>query len=509
MDGIHEKLHADISRIILVFILLLFSCNLVTAEDVTGSRNNNWYEIFVRSFQDSNGDGIGDLNGVISRLDYLQDMGYNGIWLMPVMPSPSYHKYDVTDYMSIDPEYGTLADMQRLVNDVHTRGMNVIIDLVLNHTSLDHPWFAEAMGSFYSEKPGIYRNYYEFTQTASSKTIPIGETGWYYEEQFSGGGMPDLNLADGDVRQQIRIIMDFWLNVIGVDGFRLDAVTSYFAGDHARNVSFLSWMKNECNDLKPGCYLVGECWEGIGTIADYYASGVDSFFLFPASQAEGFIVSSLRGRSGRAEKFASRYGNVLEQIPDGILAPFLSNHDTGRTIGSVQGRQNLPVAKFAEGVMNMMQGNVFTYYGEEIGMVGSGADPNKRLAMYWSDGDMTEQPPGVTAIEYAYPSVEVQMDDPDSLLNYCRLVNHARTDHPMIANGQNEFLLAEGDILLMRRTLNDESCLIAMNFSPKSAGECRIPADSMISADIETGADKAEIVDGMLVLPPYSIVILR
>ena len=142
-------------------------------------------------------------------------------------------------------------------------------------------------------------------------------------------------------------------------------------------------------------------------------------------------------------------------------------------------------------------------------MVGSGPDPNKRLAMYWNDGDMTEQPPGITAIEYAYPSVDEQKADPASLLNYCKELNRARIDWPMIANGENEFVYVEDDILLMRRTLGDDSCLIAMNFSPKAAGECPVPPEAVIGTDIETGADQASLSDAVLTLPPYAIVILK
>ncbi len=494
--------------ICLLIALMAFQIIPAGGEDVTDMSCSNWYEIFVRSFQDSDGDGLGDIPGVISRLDYLEDMGYNGIWLMPVMPSPSYHKYDVTDYLDIDPEYGTLADMELLMTEAHARGMKVIIDLAFNHTALSHPWFVRASEAIRAGEPSAFIDYYNFRQAQSSKWVPLSDTGWYYEEQFSGGGMPDLNLDNEEVRAQLSIIMDFWLNVMDADGFRLDAVTSYFTADHDKNVEFLGWLKDECERLKPGSYLVGECWEGLGTIARYYESGVDSFFLFPASQAEGFIASSLRGRSKRAEKFAAKYQAVLDAIPDGVLAPFLSNHDTGRTIGSVQGRKNTPIAKFAEGVLNMMGGNVFTYYGEEIGMVGSGADPNKRLAMYWSDGDMTEQPPGITEIEYAYPSVEEQLADESSLLNYCKALNHARLDHPMIAEGKNEFVLIDGDVLLMRRTLDGESCLIAMNFSPKTAETCPVPAGAEILTDIETDGGQAEITADGLVMPPYAIVIL-
>ena len=192
-----------------------------------------------------------------------------------------------------------------------------------------------------------------------------------------------------------------------------------------------------------------------------------------------------------------------------MLAPFLGNHDTGRAVGSLQGRKNLPIVKFAEGVLNMMQGNVFTYYGEEIGMVGSGNDPNKRLAMYWNDNDMTLQPPGVTTEEYAYPPVDVQVSDPDSLLNYLKKVNHTRIKYPMIANGENEFVFVDGDILLMRRMLNDSSCLIAMNFSPKEAGTCPVPENAAVREDIETGSGACELNGTELLLPPYAIVILE
>ncbi len=498
-------------KLLLCLLIIIPVLNIIPAggEDSSDLACNNWYEIFVRSFQDSNGDGIGDLAGVAGRLDYLQEMGYNGIWLMPVMPSPSYHKYNVKDYLNIDPEYGSLADMKRLVSEVHRRGMKIIIDLALNHSSLEHPWFIEAKKALNSGSGSDFINYYNFTRKKADKWIPLGTTGWYYEEQFAGGGMPDLNLDNPDVRTQISIILDFWLNTMDADGFRLDAVTSYYTGHHDKNIAFLRWLKDECERLKPGSYLVGECWEGLNTIARYYESGVDSFFLFPASQAEGFIASSLRGRSKRAEKFAQRYQAVLDAIPDGVLAPFLSNHDTGRTIGSVQGRKNKAAAKFAEGVLNMMTGSVFTYYGEEIGMTGSGADPNKRLAMYWNDGNMTEQPPGITTVEYAYPPADEQMADPASLLNYCKQLNHARLDHPEIANGKNEFVYINDDILLMRRTQKNESCLIAMNFSPKAAGDCPVPEDAVVMTDIETGSERAVLTDGVLTLPPYGIVILK
>lgn len=495
----------DWKRFAALMLLLLFIPAAVMAVE-----QYNWYEVFVRSYQDSDGDGIGDLQGLIRRLPDLKDMGYNGLWLMPVMPSPSYHKYDVTDYYGIDAEYGSMDDMRSLVAEAHALGFSLIIDLPVNHSSTQHPWFKAACEALAAGEDSPYIDYYHFQQRYAAGYVPLGDTGWYYEEQFSGGGMPDLNLDSEAVRKEISEILSFWLLDVGVDGFRLDAVTSYYTASSDQNIAFLKWIKETCEALKPGSYLVGECWSGLTTIAQYYASGIDSFFLFPASQAEGFIVSALRGRSAHAEKFARTYQSVLDAIPDGTLAPFLANHDTGRTIGSVQGRSNKRIAKFAEGVLNMMEGCVFTYYGEEIGMVGSATDPDKRLAMYWNDNDMTQQPPGVTAVEYAYPCYDEQRADPDSLLNYCRAANHLRLDIPALANGRTEFLLAEGDLLLMRRTDGDAGCLIAINFSKDTPASCDLPAPCDVAGMLLTDAEQPSLSeDGLnLTLPAYGIVIL-
>lgn len=470
----------------------------------------NWYEIFVYSYRDSNGDGIGDLQGVMDRLDYICDMGYTGLWLMPIMPSPSYHKYDVTDYTAVDPLYGTVADVQALTAACHERGVRVIIDLPVNHTSTRHPWFENACVALQEGRTDDpYVAYYTFTQTPGSKTVPLAGTDWHYEEQFSGGQMPDLNLANPQVKEEIRRIMAFWLQECDVDGFRLDAVTSFFASDVAQNVAFLAELKAMAEALKPGSYLVGEAWVGLSAIAEYYRSGIDSFFLFPASQAEGFIVKSLMGRSPNAKTYVSGMEKALEAIPQGVLAPFLCNHDTGRSIGLLQARQLPDRAKFAQGALNMLPGNVFTYYGDEIGMVGAGDDPNKRLAMYWNDGDMTQQPPGVTKLEYAYPCVDEQLQDPASLLNYCKSVNHARLRSPLIARGHNTTLLAEASLCVMQRELDDKKCIIAMNFSPKAEAVATVAEGLHIVSDLEVGNEKASLAGTELTLPPYAIVILE
>ncbi len=479
-----------------------------------GEHYANWYEIFVYSYQDSDGDGIGDLNGIINRLDYIEDMGYTGLWLMPVMPSPSYHKYDVTDYYDVDPQYGTLEDFRALVEACHARGIQIIIDMPINHTSSQHPWFlqaCEALQNGQSDSP--YVEYYCFTQKQDAKHVAVEGTDWYYEEQFSGGGMPDLQLDSEGVRAEIRDVFEFWLNECGVDGFRLDAVTSYYAADTERNVQFLRWLKEMAEEVQPGSYLVGEAWTGMTNIVSYYKSGVDSFFLFPVSQAEGTIARVVRARSKPASLYIQMMKQLDEEMSGKVIAPFIGNHDTGRAVGSLQARQSPQRAKFAEGILNMMGGATFTYYGEEIGMVGSGDDPNKRLAMYWNDGDMTQQPPGVTKVEYAYPCVDEQLADPASLLNYCRKLNHLKLEVPSIARGRNEWICEDDDFCVMKRTWEGEVCYIAINFSSSKSVQHQLEVEGLrLAGVLDVGEEVSAAVTTergcTLNLAPYGIAVL-
>ena len=214
------------SALLLALCLLLSACGQRRREpelNVIDDKYRNWYEVFVYSYFDSDGDRIGDLGGLAEKLDYISGLGMNGIWLMPVMPSPSYHKYDVTDYYSIDPQYGTLEDFSALLEKAHALGIDVIIDLVLNHTSNEHPWFLSARSGADSE----YRNWYNWSDSPQDGYAKAGEA--YYECRFVNT-MPDLNLDNPEVRAEIENILRFWLEDVGVDGFRLDAVTSYYTG---------------------------------------------------------------------------------------------------------------------------------------------------------------------------------------------------------------------------------------------------------------------------------------
>lgn len=492
----------------LLCLFLALALFFVSAFADTGAPSVNWYEVFVYSFADSDGDGIGDLKGLIGKLDYIRDLGFDGIWLMPIMPSPSYHKYDVTDYMNIDPVYGSLDDMDALVKAAHEKGIRLIIDLPVNHTSTQHPWFLSAVNALKKgEDNNPYIDYYNFTKTPDSKTVPVEGTDWHYEEQFSGGNMPDLNLDSQAVRKEIREILRFWLIDLDVDGFRLDAVTSFYAGNDPQSIEFLRFLKDSAEQIKPGSFLVGECWKGLHQIADYYQSGIDSFFLFPASQAEGYIASSMRARKP-AEAYVKNYQKVKDALPDVLWTPFLSNHDTGRTVGLVQGRQAPERVKFAHALLGLMEGFTFTYYGEEIGMAGAGEDPNKRLAMDWGDVPRTTQPPGVTREEYPFPPVSEQIKDPLSIFNYVKALNHLRLTYPGIALGETAFEQVNTDSLLMRKSLFDAELYLAVNFSAKETRDITLPAAMTLKEGLYTGEDKAVLNGETLSLPPYGIAVM-
>lgn len=482
-----------------------------TETNIIDDSYRNWYEIFVYSYADSDGDGIGDIKGMTEKLDYIADLGYNGIWLMPIMPSPSYHKYDVTDYYSIDPQYGTLEDFEEFVNAAHERGIWVIIDLVVNHTSSEHPWFiASAVSN------SDYRDWYNWTdKPCTGYGSYKGDTSNYYECRFVST-MPDLNLDNPEVKNEILKIMEFWLNDMDVDGFRLDAVTSYYTGNNTATNEFLSFIKQEAERIKPGSFIVGEAWTNLVSIAGYYESGVDAFFCFPTSQASGYIATVL----GATQKEPARvYENVLMNLQetlgeDTIQANFLGNHDTARTGSFIIGEKKL---KFAEGLLAMMSGGCFNYYGEEIGMCGSGDDPNKRVGMLWStEEETTQSPPGTTNVRYKYPSVSEQLEDEQSILNYYKHAMLLRNQNPEIARGSvTVHDYDDAYVTAIEKTWNGNSIAIVINFSEEEKTVTLTGADfnvekavgELVISDVSV---KVEESNGVftLTMPGYSILIL-
>ena len=443
-----------------------------------------WYEIFVYSFCDSDGDGIGDLAGVTSRLDYLQALGINGIWLMPIHPSTTYHKYNVSDYYAIDPAYGTMEDFDTFLAECQKRDIHVILDLVVNHSGSEHAWFKTAtdyLRALDDGEPKVsecpYLDYYYFQKGSGNGYCNVTGTDWYYEGRFNYD-MPDLNLASEALRQEIADIMKFWLDK-GVSGFRLDAAKEFYSGNPDQNKEVLSWLMETARSIKPDAYMVAEVWEGFATITEYYESGISSIFDFAFGDYSGKIISTIRNAGNVA--MVPSYAQALEKAdkaylganPDYIGAPFLSNHDVGRIAGFV-GREEAKT-KLA-GAMNLfMTGSAFIYYGEEIGMVGAGNDPSKRAPMYWNknrDNGTTDLPPECTLPEeYPFGSVDEQLKDADSVLNYYRQAIAIRQAMPVISHGRvtAEASLNKGCISAQRKTWEGSSCIILMNISQEAA----------------------------------------
>lgn len=486
----------------------------------------NYYEIFVYSYCDSDGDGIGDLKGATSKLDYIADMGFNGIWLMPIMQSPTYHKYDVVDYYSIDEQYGSIDDFKEFVNECHERGINVIIDLVMNHSSSKHPWFKEACDYLKNLPEGAepnpeeckYVEFYHFSKERPSATwYPVAGSKYYYEGQF-WQEMPDLNVGNEAVRAEFEKISKFWIDM-GVDGFRMDAVLHFDEVDTNYNIETINWLYNYCLSLNPDFYMVSEVWSGQSTIATYYSSDTPSYFNFPFGNAEGTLIRT--GRNGMATTFVNQLlksqNDFSAQNPDYIDAPFITNHDMGRVANTLMSD---PVKlKMTAGLLMTMNGSPFVYYGEEIGMKSSGEkDENKRLPMVWSKTDSTGMTAGPSAaddgIESAFPGVDEQLEDEDSLLNYYKRAVRIRNENPEIARGE---------IKLVESLCVDHQAAITKTYEGSTIGIVYNTSDAemtitLTGTELETmgirgyltpNGEVVTLTDGALVLPAKSICFLK
>ena len=489
------------------------------------------YEVFVYSFYDSNGDGIGDLKGLTERLDYINDgdpstdtdLGCTGIWLMPIMPSPSYHKYDVTDYMSIDPQYGDMEDFKAFLEAAHQRGIDVIIDFVMNHTSSDHPWFQEASGYLRGlgagEEPDLaacpYVNYYNFSREPS--TCKLEGTEWYYEAPF-WSGMPDLNLKSEAVRAELEEIVDFWLD-LGVDGFRLDAAKEFVSGATNANVEILTWFNDMVKSKKSDAFIVAEVWTDLGTYAQYYASGV-SCFNFAFGNSDGVIPNTVKHVSGADASIMKLQEALAAYDPDYIDSPFYTNHDMGRAAGHYFNEYSAQQTKMAQALNLLMSGSTFLYYGEELGMKGSGKDENKRAPMYWSDDaaypGLCDGPADMEDVAMKFPGFEDQKADGDSIFWFVAQTIRLRSAYPAIARGTAvlEEAVSNENVCVLRKTWGEEEVLLAFNISetPQSvdlSGLTVSGGSPELGGVLVSTAEEPALEDGTLSLPMYSVAVLK
>jgi alpha-amylase len=417
------------------------------------NKSANFMEIFVRSYQDSNGDGVGDLKGLISRLDYLQELGITGLWLMPVGPSEDGdHGYAQADYRSVNPQFGSLADFDELVREAHKRGIGIILDFVINHSASTNPIFEDAAKSESSR----FRSWYLFRKE-DPHWSGFGTDPWrknskgpgYYYGVFSTE-MPDWNLRNPEVVDYIEGSMRFWMNR-GVDGFRLDAVTMLFEDgpksfyNNPRNAKFTAELKAVVEKYD-NRLMMCEADKG----ADLYAQSCGNAFAFGSQQQ--IRKSVLDGRASQG---------LIDQLKSPLRAHMpltLQTHDAyvgDRLINQfgVNGFGNYVTAA----TVAILGSDVsFSYYGEEIGESnnGKGDDPGLRGPMSWTAdqrtaGFTTGKPYRDVAINVASNNVEAQLRDPGSLYHMYQALYRARNKFPDLGSGSFELLSGVGDSTLI------------------------------------------------------------
>ncbi len=462
-----------------------------------------FYEVFVRSFADSNGDGVGDLAGLTAHLDALNDgnpsttsdLGVDAIWLMPTFPSPSYHGYDVTDYRGVNPQYGTLQDMDALLAAAHRRGIKVILDMVLNHSSSQHPWFQDSQASANGK-----RDWYVWSATNpgwTGRTYWYSANGaWYYA--YFDGSMPDLNLRNADVEAELVSDMKFWL-ARGVDGFRLDAVRYYVEDggpplnqDTPETHAFLKRIRAALQADYPAVLLVAEAWANATTVATYWGDGdeVQLAFSFDLAQA---ILTGLTAATPSAAPVINAFVGAQQTLAGkdiGFQAPFLSNHDQIRVMRALAGQQGL--ARVAAATLFALPGTPFVYYGEELGMQGGAgsADPLKRTPYPW-----TADAPGhgfttsatlwcgtstalwCNAAEAPGVDLATQQADASSLWSQYRRLIALRHAHPALAKGDAAWqrVDTEPGVFALLRTSGNERILFVANYGATATGAFTIP----------------------------------
>ena len=457
-------------------------------------RHGVCYEVFVRSFADADGDGIGDLRGLTARLDYINDgnpasttgLGAHCIWLMPIDKSVSYHGYDVTDYYHVDPRYGTDDDFRALVDAAHRRGIHVIVDFVPNHASSENPWFQAAL----HDPSSPYRSWFRWSSTKPSQAGPWGQEIWHKspvrDEYYYGlfwGGMPDLNYETPAVVDEMLKVTTYWLKDMHADGFRFDAIPYLVEeGDqiqHTRGThNVLRRFGNSIRAVAPGSFTIGEeSDESPQILATYYPDQLDAYFAF------GVAFATIRSaREGNATAFTRAVRAANATFPEGRWAPFLANHDHERVMTQLG---DAAKARVAAGAMLMLPGMPFVYYGEEIGMVGAKPDETIRTPMQWSatagTGFTSGKPWEAPQPDWETKNVAVQDRDPGSMLNHYRRLIHLRNEHPALDRGSLVVGTASDPaVAAYLRRSREETAIILANFSGRTIPQISLTLDSGI-----------------------------
>lgn len=463
-------------------------------------RDAMFYEIFVRSFADASsgplaGDGVGDFQGLIEKLDYLNDgrdasgnsLGVTAVWLMPIQPSPTYHGYDVSDYFGVNPQFGDVARCKQFVREAHQRGIRVILDLVLNHASTEHPLFRAAVAN---PPDAAARRMFRFAELPETIVGPWDQRAWFragnafYYAVFDRT-MPDWNFREPAVTEHHRRVAKFWLEEVGMDGFRLDAVR-YFVetGEQQQDTEETrQWLREftaYCHTVKPGSFVVGEDTAHSHEIARVIRGGsLDSAFEFDLSRA---IYESIR------EETPGILMQALKQL-DALHAGtsdwsiFLTNHDQERARTQLGDREDL--ARFAAKIAFTLPGVPFFYYGDELGLRGAKPDPQLRTPMPWT----ADQPnAGFTradvkpwqALNPDFPTINVASENaaPDSMLALYRRLVRLNESSPAIRHGRRiEVTPSARRVFASMRATDDEVVLVVANYADAPVRDWSLTAE--------------------------------
>jgi alpha-glucosidase len=488
------------------------------------------YQIYPRSFADSNGDGIGDLNGITARLDYLADLGIDAVWLSPINPSPDVDfGYDVSDYNSIDPKYGTMADFDRLASEAHRRGIRIILDLVVNHTSDQHSWFQESRKS----RDNPFRSWYIWRDVKPDGAAPnnwasnFGGSGWQFDP---GTGQsyfhmfcpqqPDLNWRCPELAQAVLDIFRFWLDR-GVDGFRLDVFNAYFKDerfhDNPPRIGLRSFDRQKHTydinqpelvpllakirsllDSYPERYVVGETFAEVPEqLPSFLRGGYSSTSLAAYYCGPKLLHGTFNFEFINSPWQPAPYLREIQKW-EGVLGPenwpiyVLNNHDNPRTATRFGQKEDDERMKVAAALLLTQRGTPFIYYGEEIGMrditlersqvkdpVGARYWPfykgrdGCRAPMQWdssNEAGFSQAEPWLPVHpDYTFRNVSRQQQDPGSLFHFYRRLIQLRREYPALREGM--FLpltFSPRTVLAYLRQSAGQTVLVAFNFSRRS-----------------------------------------
>lgn len=544
---------------LLIGAALAFQGSRPLEKDTNWWKNAVLYEIYPRSFGDTNGDGIGDLNGITAHLDYLQDLGVDGIWITPFYPSPQVDfGYDISDYRAIDPQYGTMADFDRLVAEAGKRNIRIITDLVLNHTSDKHPWFMESESSRTNPRADWYmwadgkrngdppNNWISLFGHSAWQWVPQRKQ-FYYHEFYKE--QPDLNWRNQKVRDAMYGVVRFWMQR-GVAGFRLDAITTLFEDPQMRDEKYLEGTNaygdravsreytdnlpevhdvlrelRQVTNQYPGRVLIGETYlQNVSQLARMYGLHNDELQL-PMDTQFGFVNEL------SANLFRDKLRDAETQLNGNMPLFVFDNHDNRRSWNRYgDGKHDEAIAKLLATLLLTPRATALMYYGQELGMVNNDPktkadvrDPigrigwpkeigrdGERTPMQWNGGKLAGFSKGPALpwlpmpMTYTSVNVATESHQSQSMLNYYKALIHLRKQNPALRDGAFA-LVDEGNsnVLSFLRTGGGGTVLVSLNFTPN---------DQTVKLDLKQGKSLMPLVQsfpareetpGNLTLPPY------